>query len=129
MAVVAAQDEQRLLGMCAVHLLRDALERVVKALLLVDMRLQTVVGETAFGEHLDVLRGKHDGAFDTEGAMQFAHVAVGKDIAAYHHRLQQERHILGAGDRCGIDVCGHEISFEIRQRMQPCIIAQAAYGA
>ena len=100
--------------MRAVDLLRDALERVVQAILLVDMRLQTIVGETAFGEHLDVLRGEHDGAFDTEGTMQFAHVAVGKDIAAYHHRLQQARNIFGAGDRCGVDVCGHEISFETR---------------
>ena len=96
------------------NFLGDALKRVVQTFLLVDMRLQTIVGETAFGEHLDVLRGEHDGAFDTEGAMQFAHVAVGKDVAAYHHRLQQARNIFGAGDRCGIDVCGHEISFETR---------------
>ena len=94
--------------------LSDALEGVVQAFLLVDMRLQAIVGETAFGEHLDVLRGKHDGIFDVEGAMQLTHVAVCKDIATDHHRLQQACHIFGAGDRCGIDVCGHEISFETR---------------
>ena len=113
-AVVAAQDEQRLLRVRPMNFPGDALKRVVQAFLLVDVRLQAIVGEAAFGEHLDVLRGEHDGAFDTEGTMQLAHVAVCKDIAAYHHRLQQARHILGAGDRCGIDVCGHEISFEIR---------------
>ena len=96
------------------NFLGDALKRVVQAFLLMDVRLQAIVRETAFREHLDVLRGEHDGIFNTEGTMQLAHVAVCKDVAAYHHRLQQARHILGAGDRCGIDVYGHEISFEIR---------------
>ena len=96
------------------NFLGDALKRVVQTFLLMDVRLQAIVREAAFGEHLDVLRGEHNRAFDTEGTMQLAHVTVCKDVAAYHHRLQQARHILGAGDRCGIDVCGHEISFEIR---------------
>ena len=77
--------------------LYDALERVVEAFRLVDERLQAVVGEAARRQHLDVLRGQHDGALDAVGAVQLADVAVGQDVAAYDDGLQSARDV---GGRC-----------------------------
>ena len=75
-AVVAAQDEQRLLRVRPMNFPGDTLKRVVQAFLLVDVRLQAIVGEAAFESILMFCVAKDDGAFDTEGTMQLAHVAV-----------------------------------------------------
>ena len=49
-----------------------------------DVRLQAIVGEAAGREHLDVVRGQHDGVLDAVRAVQLAHVAVSQDVAAHH---------------------------------------------
>ena len=97
MAVVAAQHQQHAVGVLGAHLGGHALERVVEAFRLVDERLQAVVGEAARRQHLDVLRGQHDGALDAVGAVQLAHVAVGQDVAAHDDGLQAVRDV---GGRC-----------------------------
>ena len=96
-AVVAAQHQQHTVGVLGAHLGGHALERVVEAFRLVDERLQAVVGEAARRQHLDVLRGQHDGALDAVGAVQLADVAVGQDVAAYDDGLQSARDV---GGRC-----------------------------
>ncbi|MEI3230411.1 MAG: hypothetical protein V8S24_03650 [Gordonibacter pamelaeae] len=103
--VVATEHEQHALGVCRAHLGGHALERVVEALRVVDVRLQAVVGEAAGREHLDVVRGQHDGALHAVGAVQLAHVAVREDVAAHHDGLQTARHVGGRGDAGG--VVGH----------------------
>lgn len=85
--------------------LYDALERVVEVFRVVDERFQTVVGEAARRQHLDILRGQHDGALDAIGAVQLAHVAVGQDVAAHDDRLQAAGDVGGRGDAGGW--CGH----------------------
>ncbi len=98
MAVVTTEHEQGLFRRGGVHFGGDALEHFVKALLLVNVRLKTIVGEAAFGEHFDILRGQHDGTRDAERAMKLAHIAVGKDVAADDDGLQQVFHLVCAGN-------------------------------
>ena len=111
MAVVAAEHEQHALRVRGAHLGGHALEGVVEAFRVMDVRLQAIVGEAAGREHLDVVRGQHDGVLDAVRAVQLAHVAVSQDVAAHHDGLQTARHVGGGGDT-GV-LRGHVVSLHV----------------